>query len=181
MSDYQDLQDTRVTRAVLSWADFYGRHVTPSQGKARREELISDMYEQQADALRRGVPAKAVNRSIAFRAVRGIFADITWSRIHNDPEVRTMATSRKADSTDRPLTSQVTAVLWTALVALAAIGLGTSITEMIDTGGQRHGYTPWPGAANISLTLVVLIGSAAALAFTAIAGALKWRHHNRAT
>lgn len=182
MSDYPDLQGTRVTRAVLSWVDFYSRRVPSGQGKARREELISDMYEQQADALRRGLPAKAVNRSIAFRAVRGIFADITWGRIHqNHPEVRTMATSREAGSADRPLADQVSSVLWVALVTLAAMGLATSITEMIDTGGQRHGYTPWPGAANISLTLVVLIGSAAALAFTTVAGALKWRRSKRAT
>lgn len=63
---------------------------------------------------------------------------------------------------------------------MAAIGLATSITEMIDTGGQRHGYVPWPGAANISLTLLVLLGSAAALAVTAIAGALKWQRNKRA-
>lgn len=180
MSEYQEWQGTRVTRAVLKWVDFYSRGVPSGQGKARREELISDMYEQQADARRRGLPTGAVNRSIAFRAIRGIFADIAWGRIHNNPEVRTMATSRETKPVDRSFAAKVSAVLWAALVAVAAIGLATSITEMIDTGGQRHGYTPWPGAANISLTAVVLTASAAALALTAITGALKWRRSKRA-
>ena len=86
-----------------------------------------------------------------------------------------MATTRETDPTNGPLVGQVTAVLWAALVALAAIGLATSITEMIDTGGQRHGLVAWPGAATISLTLVVLLGSAAALAFTTVVAASKWR------
>jgi hypothetical protein len=180
MSEYQDLQSTRVTRAVLSWVGFYCRGVPSGQREARRAELISDMYEQQADALRRGVPAKAVNRSIALRAFRGIFADLTWGRIHNNREAGTMATSHETDLANRPLAGQVSAVLWAAFVALAAIGLAASITEMIDTGGQRHGLVAWPGAASISLTLVVLVGSAAALAFTAVVGALKWRRSKQA-
>lgn len=175
MSEYQDFQSTGVTRAVLSWVDFYSRGVPSGQREARRAELISDMYEQQADALRRGVPVKTVNRSMALRALRGIFADLSWGRIHNKPGVRAMTTSHETEPTNGPLAGQVTAVLWAAFVALAAIGLATSITEMIDTGGQRHGLVAWPGAASISLTLVVLIGSAAALAFTAVVAALKWR------
>ena len=175
MSEYQDMQSTGVTRAVLSWVDFYSRGVPSGQREARRAELISDMYEQQVDALRRGVPDKTVNRSMALRALRGIFADLSWGRIHNNPEVRAMATTRETDPTNGPLVGQVTAVLWAALVALAAIGLATSITEMMDTGGERHGLVAWPGAASISLTLVVLVGSAAALAFTAVVAALKWR------
>jgi hypothetical protein len=75
-----------------------------------------------------------------------------------------MAASRETIPVDRVPTGQVSAVLWAVLVAVAAIGLATSITEMIDTGGQGYGYTTWPSAANISLTVVALIGSAAALA-----------------
>lgn len=179
MSEYQDFQVTGVIRAVLSWVDFYSRGASFGQREARRAELISDMYEQQADALRRGVPAKAVDRSIALRALRGMFSDLAWGRIHINPEVRTMATSRESDLSDGPFAGQVTAVLWAAFVALAAIGLATSITEMIDTGGQRQGLVAWPGAASISLTLVVLVGSAAALAFTTVVGALKWRRSKR--
>lgn len=180
MSGFREWRGTRTARAVLWWAEFYSRRVPPALAKARREELISDIYEHYADAARRGLPAAAVNRAVASRALRGIFADIIWGRIHTEPEAGTMAASRETHPAGRYCAGQVFAVLWAALVAVAALGLATSITEMIDTGGQRHGYVPWPGAANISLTLVVLTGSAAALAATAITGALRWRRSKRA-
>jgi hypothetical protein len=104
MSDSRELQWTRTTKAVLRWVDFYSRRVPPGTAKARREELISDMYEQHPDAARRGLPVRAVNRSIAFRAILGIFADISWGRIHNDPKVGTMAAARETNPADRALT-----------------------------------------------------------------------------
>lgn len=176
MNGFEEMPGTRTTEAVLRWVKFYSRRVPPGLAEARRQELISDMFEQQADAERRGLPPGAISRSIAWRAVRGIFADVAWSRIHNNPEVGTMTVSRETSPMDRSRAGQIAAVLWAVLVAVAAIGLVTSITEMIDTGGQRHGLTPWPGAANISLTVVVLIGSAGALASAALVGFSKWRH-----
>lgn len=180
MSDeFQGMKRTLVMNAVMRWVDFYSRHVPSGQGETRRDELISDMYEQQADALRRGLPVGAADRSIASRAVRGIFADITWGRIQNNLGVETVASPIEKNPAHQSLAGKVSAVLWAALVAVAAIGLISSIIEMIDTGGQRHGLTPWPGAANISLTVLVLTGSASVLAFTAVTGALKWRSSKR--
>lgn len=161
--------------AVLRWVDFYSRRVPPGLAHDRRQELISDMYEQLADAERRGFALGAASRSIAIRAVRGVFADITWGRINSKQGAEIMTVSREANAVDRSRSGQVAAVLWAALVAVSAVGLTTSIIEMIDTGGQRHGLTPWPGAANISLTVIVLVGSAGALGSAAVAGALKWR------
>lgn len=182
MSDeYQGMKRTLVTTAVMRWVDFYGRRVAASQLQTRREELISDMYEQQADALRRGLSAGAADRSIASRAVRGVFADIMWGRIQNNLGVETVASPIEKNPANQSVAGRVSAVLWAALVAVAAIGLISSITEMIDTGGQRHGLTPWPGAANISLTILVLIGSASALAFAAVTGALKSRSSKRSS
>jgi hypothetical protein len=174
MSGFEESRGTRTMEALLRWVDFYSRRVPPDQAEDRRQELISDMYEQLADAERRGLALGAVNRSIACRALRGVFADITWGRIHNKPEAEIMTGSRETNPRDRSRAGQVAAVLWAALIAVAAFGLATSISEMIDTGGQRHGLTPWPGAANVSLTVIVLVGSAGALGSAALAGALKW-------
>lgn len=111
MSGSRFVPGTRTARAVLRWADFYSRRVSPALAQARREELISDIYEQYADAARRGLPAWAVSRAIASRALRGIFADITWGRIHHDPEAGTTSASKKTNPADRYRAGQVFAVL----------------------------------------------------------------------
>jgi hypothetical protein len=65
-------------------------------------------------------------------------------------------------------------------VVVALIGLMGSIAEMINTGGTVHGLVAWPGAASISLTVVVLIASITALAIAYMIAAGWWRRTTRA-
>jgi hypothetical protein len=60
------------------------------------------------------------------------------------------------------------------------IGLGTSITELIEYGGNRFGYVPWPGAGNINVTLVQVVCSAVLLVPATVVSVRRLiQHHAR--
>jgi hypothetical protein len=174
MNASQQSQGSRVADAILNWVDLYTRALPTEVAQDRKDELRSDIYEQYAHAARAGMPLRSVDQAIALRAIRGVVADITWSTIHHTRRTRTMTTSAEVTPARQRLAGQLAAALWAILVVVAIIGLTGSITEMINTGGQVHGLVPWPGAANISLTIVVLIVSAATLALTAAIGLTRW-------
>ncbi|WP_460776530.1 hypothetical protein [Microbacterium sp. GXF7504] len=63
---------------VRGWVDFYTGWVSAPAAERRREEIRSDLWEQQAHAREIGTPPIAVSLSIARRAVVGIPADVLW-------------------------------------------------------------------------------------------------------
>ena len=63
---------------ILRWVAFYTRGLPHGVADARRDEIASDIYEQSAN-LQLGVAARRrLAASLAFRAVRGIAADVAW-------------------------------------------------------------------------------------------------------
>jgi hypothetical protein len=173
----KQLPESRTTSAVLKWVHFYTRTLPAGLAQDRRQELRSDIYEQHVHAAGKGIRPEVVARAILLRAVRGSIADITWS-IKYDRRTKTMAAPEVIPARQR-LAERLAAALWGAVVVTALIGLTGSITEMIDTGGQVYGLVAWPGAASISLTIVVLTASVATLALTVAIALKHWRRANK--
>jgi hypothetical protein len=69
--------------AVLRWVTFYTRFVPARVAQERYDELLSDLYEQVADGKRRGLSRGSIDRAIAGRTLRGMAADLSWSRKHH--------------------------------------------------------------------------------------------------
>ncbi|WP_306923102.1 hypothetical protein [Arthrobacter globiformis] len=85
-----------------------------------------------------------------------------------------------SEPTNGPVTIRLSSLAWLVLALLAVIGLGTSITELIEYGGNRFGYVPWPGAGNINVTLVQRVCSAVLLVpATVISVKRLIQHHAR--
>jgi hypothetical protein len=165
MSSLRDIQDSKTMSAVLRWISFYTRSVPARVAQERYDELLSDLYEQVADGKRRGHSRGSVDRAIGARALRGVAADLSWSRKqHQRKETKLSNAHAASESTHVPVTVRVSSLAWFVLALLAVIGLGTSTTELIEYGGNRFGYVPWPGAGNINITLVQLVCSAVILA-----------------
>ena len=163
---------SRTTKAVLWWVAFYTRFAPEDTAQTRRDELLSDIYEQHALAARQGLPPSAVDRTIVSRAVRGLAADLNWVTNQHHRKARTMTKTSEA-SPHAPIMISLSSLIWSLAAITAVIGLATSITEMIDYGGQRFGLVPWPGASNINTTLCILVGSAILLIASATKGVIK--------
>lgn len=164
MSGLQELRPSRTTAAVLWWVDFYTRPLPAHVAQERREELLSDIYEQLSDGERRELPRGSIDRAIASRALRGMTADLSWSRQQHQRKEKTMTTPPATPGPNNsPITIRLSSLGWAILALLALIGLATSITELVEYGGNRFGYVPWPGAGNINVTLVQLVCSAVLL------------------
>jgi hypothetical protein len=166
---------SRTTAAVVWWVDFYTRLAPEGTAQARRDELLSDIYEQQAHADERGLPRRAADRAIASRAIRGFAADLSWVKNQHDRKARTMNRTSEPTPGGTRITISLTSLIWTLGALMAATGLATSITEMIDYGGLRFGLVPWPGASNINTTLCILVGSAILLLAVAAKGLINLR------
>jgi hypothetical protein len=160
------------TKAVLGWVAFYTRFAPEDVAQARRDELLSDIYEQHAHAARQGLAPSAADRTILSRALRGLAADLNWVTNQHHRKARTMTKTSEANP-HSPIMISLSSLIWFRAAITAAIGLATSITEMIDYGGQRFGLVPWPGASNINTTLCILVGSAILLIASATKGVMK--------
>ncbi|MBT2531345.1 hypothetical protein J7E83_04225 [Arthrobacter sp. ISL-48] len=164
MTSLRELPTSRTTAAVLWWVNFYTQSLPGEVAQQRRDELISDIYEQLVDGERRALSRGSVDRAIASRALRGLSADLSWSRKQQQRKEKTMSTPQAAPKpTTSPVTIRLSSLGWAILALLAILGLATSITEIVEYGGNRFGYVPWPGAGNINTNLVQLICSAVLL------------------
>jgi hypothetical protein len=63
---------------ILRWVAFYTRDLTASVAEARRDEIASDIYEQSANIQPDVAARRRLAASLAFRAARGIAADLAW-------------------------------------------------------------------------------------------------------
>lgn len=165
MSSLRDIPDSKTMSAVLRWITFYTRFVPAPAAQERYDELLSDLYEQVADGKRRGQSRGSIDRAIAGRALRGLAADLSWSRKQHQRKENHMSNPQAAsEPSNGPVTVRISSLAWFILALLAVIGLGTSTTELIEYRGSRFGYIPWPGAGNINMTLVQLVCSTMVLA-----------------
>lgn len=164
MTALREIPPSRTTSAVLWWVNFYTCFVPVHAAQERCDELLSDIYEQLADGSRRQLSRRSIDRAIASRALRGVAADLSWSRKqHQRKEKKMSAPQATPGPVNSPVTIRLSNLAWFVLILLAMIGLATSITELVEYGGNRFGYVPWPGAGNINITLVQLICSAVLL------------------
>ncbi|CAN5352558.1 hypothetical protein BH09ACT6_BH09ACT6_00330 [soil metagenome] len=70
----------RTTSWVLRWASLYTRGLPTEIAHARRDELVSDLYEHRAAAGTSNREQGKVAREIMFRAVFGIGSDLSWRK-----------------------------------------------------------------------------------------------------
>lgn len=109
----------------MRWAEIYTFSVVPEVASARREELLSDLHEQYAAGAESGLSQKAVSRSILWRALRGMPADLRWGSAHHYRKgkiLNTAAESHRSGNLFRGMN-----ILWMVLIAAFVIGLGATI------------------------------------------------------
>ena len=120
-------------RIVLAWVDCYTGGVSAETAERRRDEIHSDLWEQQADARANGRPPIAASLSIARRAVFGAPADLLWAQTQRAAS-RGLPAEQKAG-----IMNNATRLLvrwWWVLGAavLAAWGYTMSIGQLLEPG-----------------------------------------------
>jgi len=141
--------------------------------------LLSDIYEHLADGQRRELSQGSIDRAIVSRALRGLPADISWSKKQLKRKGTKMNTSQATPKpANGPVKIRLSSLAWAFLALLALIGVATSITEFVEYGGNRFGYVPWSGAGNINTTIVQLVGSAILLIPATVITVKRLIHHN---
>ncbi|MFD4961142.1 hypothetical protein [Microbacterium sp. NPDC058389] len=120
-------------RLVLAWVDCYTDGVSAQTAERRRDEIHSDLWEQQADAHETGRPRLAVSLSIARRAVAGVPADLLW--VHTQRAAsRGLPAEQKARSMNNAF--RLVDRWWWVLGAavLAAWGFAMGIGQLLEPG-----------------------------------------------
>lgn len=174
-----EIPTSRTTSAVLRWVNFYTSFVPADVAQERRQELHSDIYEELADGQRRELSQGSIDRAIVSRALRGLLADLSWSKKQHQRKGKKVNTSQAtSEPASGPVKIRLSSLAWAVLALLALIGAATSITEFVEYGGNRFGYVPWPGAGNINTTVVQLVGSALLLIPATLITAKRLIHRN---
>lgn len=137
---------------ILRWVAFYTRDLTESVAETRRDEIASDIYEQSAN-LPPGIAARRkLAASLAFRAARGIAADLAWRRTQTHlprHDGNTMSISPH-----RP--RQLLGALATAVaVLLVLLGAAAAIRDLSSPLNQTPETLP---ALLISMTTATAVG-----------------------
>ncbi|WP_214467378.1 hypothetical protein [Microbacterium flavescens] len=118
---------------VRGWVDCYTGWVSAPAAERRRDEIHSDLWEQQAYAREIGTPPVAVAFSIARRAASGIPADLLW--VHTErAALRSLPSEPKATIMNSVL--RFTSRWWWVLGAavLVAFILPMSIGQLLQPG-----------------------------------------------
>lgn len=178
MTALYGIPTSRTMSAVLRWVDFYTSFVPADVAQERRQELLSDIYEQLAEGQRRELSQGSIDRAIAGRALRGLPSDLTWSTQHQRKGKKMNASPATPQPSNAPVTIRLSSLVWVALALLALVGVATSITEIVEYGGNRFGYIPWPGAGNINTTVVQLVCSAILLIPATVTTVKRLIHHS---
>ncbi|SMG18086.1 hypothetical protein [Agreia pratensis] len=114
---------------ILRWVAFYTRKLPEDVAGQRRDEIASDLYEQSADVGPGSAARRLLALSLAWRAIRGIAADLAW-RTTRIRDVRREQGALSAD-TRRPRSS-ATAVVLTLATTLAIVGVFTTIRVLLN-------------------------------------------------
>lgn len=149
-------------RAVLRWSAAYTRGLDTRVAATRQDEIASDLHEHAVWAKARGMSTRQLARSVRWRAVSGVPADLAWRAAQKraaDPGVRFAMRANAA-----LLAAVLTAGLGAAALSVFAI---VRVVRALAIGDI--GYVP---------NRTVVIG---ALAIAALLGcALLLRHRSRA-
>jgi hypothetical protein len=68
----------RASALVVGWAAMYTRRLPRELARARCDELVSDLWEQRADAAEHGGSPVGTAAAIVWRMLAGIPADLVW-------------------------------------------------------------------------------------------------------
>jgi hypothetical protein len=149
-------------RAVLRWSAAYTRGLDARVAAARQDEIASDLHEHAVWANESGMSTRQLARSVRWRAVSGVPADLAWRAAQRRAADRGLRFALRANSA--------------LLAAVLTVGLGTAalsvfvivrVVRALRIGDI--GYVP---------NHTVVIG---ALAVAALSGcALLLRHRSRA-
>lgn len=123
-----------VAQLVRTWVDFYTGWVSAPAAERRRDEIHSDLWEQQTFAREMGVAPFAVAVSIARRAALGVPADLLWVRTER-AALRSLPAEQKARTAMNSVT-RFAAHWWWVLGAavLSAIVLTMGIRQLLEPG-----------------------------------------------
>lgn len=137
----------------MRWAEIYTYSVVSEVASARREELLSDLHEQYAAGARRGLSPMAVSRSIVWRAIRGIPADLRWGAAHHYQKGKVLETTA-GNHRGRSI-FQGANVLWIILAAAFLIGIGATVAEYFVHGDILGRVYVGPAGFGVSGILVL--------------------------
>lgn len=137
--------DRKAADRVIRWCDFYTRDLPRPVAAARRDELISDLYEEAADAAGDTASRRAVASSITRRALRGTVSDLTWRNAQFKEAGASAARSLRPGLADRALLAA--AFTFGVLLSWAAAFSAARATEYAYYSSPASG----PGLAAISL------------------------------
>jgi hypothetical protein len=121
------------SRLAIWWVELVTRGLPDEVADRRREELRSDLWEQQDDARCRGRSPAATQRDIAMRTATGVAADLSWSRHirRARPVGGAMAPSTRPSSASFVSPAVAVGVVVAALVAVAAVGVGGPVVAAV--------------------------------------------------
>ncbi len=77
---------TWAERVARWWVSAYTKGLAPEARDRRREEIASDLWEQQEEARTRGEPASITARAVLARITAGLPADLSWRKDMKDLE-----------------------------------------------------------------------------------------------
>lgn len=111
----------------MGWVNTYTKFARTDSASCRRDELISDLYEQYAAGARAGLSPKAVSRSVVWRAVRGIPSDLSWGRAHHQRKGIGVDMKTGNEGVGGPFHGMN--LLWIVLAGMFVIGVGATAVE----------------------------------------------------
>lgn len=135
------------------WAEIYTYSVMPEVASARREELMSDLYEQHAAGAKSGLSPMAVSCSIVWRAVRGMPADLRWGNAHHYQKGTVLDTTAGNRRSRNPFRGAN--ILWVILAAAFLVGIGATVAEFFVRGDVLGRVYVGPMGLGVSGLLVL--------------------------
>lgn len=111
------------------WVTLYTKSVQTEAASCRRDELISDLYEQYAAGARAGLSPRAVSRLVVWRAVRGIPSDLSWGRAYHQRKGIAVDMTTGNRGASGPFHGMN--VLWIVLAGMFIIGIGATAAEHV--------------------------------------------------
>lgn len=161
MSDPRQYLESWTAKAVLWWVATYTRSVPKQIAEGRREELLSDLYEQYSAAARSGHTRKAASRSIAWRALRGAVADLRWGRVHNQRKAGAVHATTGGPGKSQGFFRGMNAV-WTIFAVAFVVSFGAWLLEYFIFHGHLLGHVVLEDGSGYGISGLLILGIAIA-------------------
>jgi hypothetical protein len=141
----------QATERVLRWCDWYTRGLDDTIARARRDEIVSDIWEHTRWADRRNEAPEVTSRVILTRAALGVVADLNWRRAQRRSARLT------GSSSSRPSSRGAIALALTLATMLLAFGVIVLVRGGITApDGYVHAGSRGLLASAVTTTLCVL-------------------------